>query len=128
MLKLKMGMVGEGVLITSQISAGKKTGSACEDTQTALCGAVSAHAEAKWSPEPAEAHALIAAVDGRSEAERKAKLRLELDAESTVLHGAEDATSEARCAFDAARLEWKLARYQLRALEVGVHAGHLKAA
>lgn len=88
-----------------------------EDAQIALCGAVTAQAEAKRTFELAEAYKLTEGVDGKNEAQRAAKLRLELSAEYSALHEAEDALTEARCAYDVARLEWDLARYSVRALE-----------
>ena len=47
-----------------------------------------------------------------------AKLRLELSSEYAALAEAEDTLSEARCGYELARLEWDLARYQVRALEL----------
>ena len=88
-----------------------------EDAQITLCGAVTAHAEAKRTLEQAEASKLCEGVEGRNEKERAAKLRLELGAEYGALAETEDALTEARCAFELARLEWDLARYQLRAVE-----------
>ncbi len=88
-----------------------------EDAQINLCGSVTAHAEAKRTLEHAEALKLCAGVDGKNERERTAKLRLELSAEYTALAEAEDALTEALCAYEGARLEWDLARYQMRALE-----------
>ena len=87
-----------------------------EDAQITLCGAVTAHAEAKRTLELREALKLCEGVDGKNERERTAKLRLELAAEYAALAEAEDALTEARCAFEVARLDWDLARYQLRAL------------
>jgi hypothetical protein len=100
--------------LLSQLAAAKN---GLEDAQIALCGAVTAHAEAKRTLELAEAHKLCEGVEGRNEKERAAKLRLELAPCYTTLHKAEDALTEARCAFELVRLEWDLARYQLRALE-----------
>ena len=91
-----------------------------EDAQITLCGAVTAHAEAKRTLELAEALKLCEGVDGKNERERTAKLRLELSAEYAALVEAEDALTEARCAFELARLEWDLVRYQVRFLETGV--------
>ncbi len=88
-----------------------------EDAQIALCGAVTAHAEAKRALELAEAHKFCEGIDGRNEKERAAKLRLELEAEYAALFEAEDTLSEARCALEVARLEWDLARYSVRVLE-----------
>ena len=87
-----------------------------EDAQITLCGAVTAHAEAKRALEAAEATALCKGVDGRNEKERAGKLRLELSSEYAALANSEDALTEARCRYELARLEWDLARYQLRAL------------
>ena len=89
-----------------------------EDAQISLCGAVTAHAEAKRTLEQAEAVKLCEGVDGKNERERSAKLRLELTGEYAALAEAEDALTEARCAFEGARLEWNLARYSVRVLEV----------
>ena len=41
-----------------------------------------------------------------------------LNEEHDALAIAEDALAEARCALECAQLEWDLARYQVRALEV----------
>ena len=100
--------------LLSQLTAAKN---GLEDAQINLCGAVTAHAEAKRTLEHAEALKLCAGVDGKNERERTAKLRLELSAEYTALAEAEDALTEARCAFEGARLEWDLARYSVRVLE-----------
>ena len=88
-----------------------------EDAQITLCGAVTAHAEAKRGLEQAEALKLCEGVDGKNDKERTAKLRLELASEYTVLAEAEDVLTEARCAYEVARLEWDLARYSLRVRE-----------
>lgn len=88
-----------------------------EDAQISLCGAVTAHAEAKRALELAEAHKLCEGVEGRNERERAAKLRLELEVEYAALHEAEDALTEARCAFEVARLEWDLVRFSVRTVE-----------
>ena len=87
-----------------------------EDAQITLCGAVTAHAEAKRTLEQAEALKLCQGVEGRNEKERAAKLRLELSSEYAALADAEDALTEARCRYELARLEWDLARYSVRAL------------
>jgi hypothetical protein len=100
--------------LLSQLAAAKN---GLEDAQIALCGAVTAHAEAKRALELAEAHKLCEGVDGRNEKERAAKLRLELGAEYSALHQAEDALSEARCAHELARLEWELVKLRLREFE-----------
>lgn len=89
-----------------------------EDAQINLCGAVTAHAEAKRTLEQAEALKLCEGVEGRNEKERAAKLRLELSAETAALDEAEDALTEARCAFELAKVEWDLAQYQVRVLEL----------
>ena len=91
-----------------------------EDAQIAYCGAVVTHAEAKRALELAKAHKLCEGVEGKNEAQREAKLRLELEAEHTALAEAEDALTEARCSLDTAKLEWDLARYQVKALEATV--------
>ena len=88
-----------------------------EDAQITLCGAVTAHAEAKRALEHAEAHLIYEGVEGKNEKERAANLRLELTDAYTVLAEAEDALTEARCAHDLARLEWDLARYSVKLLE-----------
>ena len=100
--------------LLSQLTAAKN---GLEDAQITLCGAVTAHAEAKRGLELREARMLCAGVDGKNERERTAKLRLELSVEYTALAEAEDALTEARCAFEGARLEWDLMRYQVRMLE-----------
>ncbi len=91
-----------------------------EDAQINLCGAVTAHAEAKRALELAEAVALCEGVEGKNEKERAARLRLELSTEYTALAEAEDALTEARCAFEVARLEWDLARFSIRAVETSL--------
>jgi hypothetical protein len=91
---------------------------ALEDASIAHCGASVAFVEAKRALELAEAYKLCEGVDGRNEKGRAAKLRLELAPCYTALAEAEDALTEARCAFEVTRLEWDLARYQLRAFEV----------
>ena len=87
----------------SQLTAAKN---GLEDAQISLCGAVTAHAEAKRTLEHAEALKLCEGVDGKNERERSAMLRLELGAEYAALAEAEDALTEARCGFELARLEW----------------------
>ena len=87
-----------------------------EDAQITLCGAVTAHTEAKRTLEHAEAVAFCNGVEGKNEKERAAKLRLELSAEYTALAETEDALTEVRCAYEVARLEWDLCRYQVRML------------
>lgn len=99
--------------LLSQLERAKN---ALEDAHIRLCGVVTAHAEAKRALELAEALKLCEGVEGRNERERAAKLRLELSAETTALHEAEDALAEARCAYEVARLEWDLARYSVRVL------------
>ena len=89
---------------------------ALEDAQITLCGAVTAHAEAKRILERAEAYLVCEGVEGKNEKERSAKLQLELTAGYSSLHEAEDALTEARCGYELARLEWDLARYSVRAL------------
>ena len=89
-----------------------------EDAQITLCGAVTAHAEAKRGLEHAEALKLCEGVEGRNEKERAAKLRLELANGYTALAEAEDALTEARCGYELARLEWDLMRYRCKAEEV----------
>ena len=91
-----------------------------EDAQIAYCGAVVAHAEAKRALELAKAYKLYEGVEGKNEAQREAKLRLELHAEHAALDEAEDALTEARCSLDTAKLEWDLVRYQVRMLEATV--------
>ena len=100
--------------LLSQLTTAKN---GLEDAQIALCGAVTAHAEAKRTLDLSEAVKLCEGVEGRNEKERVAKLRLELRVECAALAEAEDALTEARCSLEVARLEWDLARYQLRALE-----------
>lgn len=100
--------------LTSQLRTAKN---ALEDAHIALCGAVTAHAEAKRVLELAEAVKLCEGVDGKNEKERSAALWLALGAEYTALYTAEDALAEARCAYEVARLDWDLARYAVRVLE-----------
>ena len=103
--------------LLSQLTAAKNS---LEDAQITLCGAVTAHAEAKRGLELSEALKLCEGVDGKNERERTAKLRLELSSEYTALAEAEDALTEARCGYELARLEWDLARYSVRVLETQV--------
>ena len=100
--------------LLSQLTAAKN---GLEDAQITLCGAVTAHAEAKRTLEQAEAVKLCEGVDGKNDKERTAKLRLELAIEYTALAEAEDTLTEARCGHELARLEWDLARYTVRVLE-----------
>lgn len=99
----------------SQFQAAKN---ALEDAHITLCGAVTTHAEAKRALELTEAVKLCEGVDGKNEAQRTAKLRLELQNEYSALHGAEDALAEARCAYEVARLEWDSVRYQIKMFEL----------
>ena len=99
--------------LLSQLTAAKN---GVEDAQITLCGAVTAHAEAKRALELAEAVTLCMGVDGKNEKERAAHMRLELKNEHADLYRAEDALTEARCAYEVARLDWELVRYQLRAV------------
>ncbi len=101
--------------LLSQLTTAKN---GLEDAQITLCGAVTAHAEAKRTLEHTEALKLCESVDGRNKRERATKLRLELSSDYTALAEAEDALTEARCAFEPARLEWDLCWYQVRMLEV----------
>lgn len=57
---------------------------------------------------------------GRHDSRPSSRLRLELAAEHSSLHEAEDALTEARCALDVARLEWELARYKAKAIELSL--------
>lgn len=100
--------------LLTQLAAAKN---GLEDAHISLCGAVTAHAEAKRALELAEAVKLCEGVEGKNDRERTAKLRLELNAEYTALAEAEDALTETRCAYEVARLEWDLTRYQVRALD-----------
>ena len=100
--------------LLSQLRAAKN---GLEDAQIALCGAVTAHADAKRGLERAEASAVFVGVEGKNEKERAAKLRLELGEHYAALHGAEDVLTEARCAYEVAKLEWDLARYSVRMFE-----------
>ncbi|MFE1746314.1 hypothetical protein [Coleofasciculus sp. H7-2] len=102
-------------LLLSQLQQAKNS---LEDAQIDLCGAVTAHAEAKRALELAEALRLREGVEGKNEAQRDARLRLELCAEYTALAEAEDTLTEARCAYEVARLEWELARYKIRTMDV----------
>ena len=103
--------------LLSQLAAAKN---GLEDAQISLCGAVTAHAEAKRVLELAEALKLCEGVEGKNERERSAKLRLELGSECAALAEAEDALTESRCAFEVARLEWGLARYKVKASEISM--------
>lgn len=101
--------------LLSQLTTAKN---GLEDAQITLCGAVTAHAEAKRILERAEAYLLCEGVEGKNDKERGAKLRLELTAAYYGLHEAEDALTEARCVHELARLEWDLARYRCKAEEM----------
>jgi hypothetical protein len=70
-------------LLLSQLERAKNC---LEDAQIAYCGAVTAHAEAKRALEVAEAYKLCEGVEGKNEAQRTAKLRLELQAKCTTLN------------------------------------------
>jgi hypothetical protein len=100
--------------LLSQLAAAKN---GLEDAHIMLCGAITAYAEAKRALALGEALKLCEGVDGKNEAQRAAKIRLELETEHSALAEAEDALTEARCAYDVARLEWDLARFSVRALE-----------
>ncbi len=90
-----------------------------QDVHADHAGTVVAHAEAKQALELARAKLLCAGVEGRNAEAREAAIRLELETEHEELHKAEVALTEARCGLDRAKLEWDLARYTVRALEVG---------
>lgn len=100
--------------LLSQLKAAKN---GLEDAHIALCGAVADHAFAKRALERREALLICEGVDGKNEAQRTAKLRLELSDYYIALHEAENALTETRCAVEVARLEWDLVRYQVRVLE-----------
>ena len=78
--------------LLSQLATAKN---GLEDAHITLCGAVTAHAEAKRALELAEAFKLCRGVDGKNEAHRAAKLRLEPEAEYRALHKTEDALTGA---------------------------------
>ena len=88
------------------------------DTKAHYLGAVVAHAEARRALELAQARMLCDGVDGKNTEQRQAVMRLELSPLHDALAHAEDALAEARCSLECAQLEWDLARYQVRALEV----------
>lgn len=96
----------------------KQAKNGLEDARIAYCGVSAAYTDAKRALELAEATRTLAGIDGKNEKERAARLRLELSDEYEALHEAEDALAGARCALDGARLEWDLAHYSLRALEL----------
>lgn len=104
-------------MMSALLSQLQQAKNALEDAHIALCGAVTAHAEARRSLECAEASSLTQGVVGKNERERSAWLRLQLCHWYGALHVAEDDLTEARCAFECARLEWDLARYMLRVFE-----------
>lgn len=91
-----------------------------EDAQIAYYGAVTSHAEAKRGFELTEALKLCEGVDGKNERERTAKLQHELSEHYTALAEAEDALTEARCAYEVIRLEWETVHYQINTLEIGL--------
>ena len=88
------------------------------DAKCSHLGAVAAYTEAKRALELAQARLLLDGVTGSNKEQREAVMRLQLSEEHDALALAEDALSEARCALECAQLEWDLARYQVRALEV----------
>lgn len=112
-----MGYLGRGGVSAPLLSQLARAKNDLEDAQITLCGAVTAHAEAKRTLEHAEALKLCEGIEGKNEKERAARLRLELTDAYTALAEAEDALTEARCAFEVARLEWDLARYSVRLKE-----------
>ena len=88
------------------------------DAKVQHLGAVVAHSEAKRVLELAQARLLCGGVEGKNEAQRNAVMRLELSNLHDALAEAEDALADARCSLECAHLEWDLARYTVRALEV----------
>jgi exonuclease VII small subunit len=90
-----------------------------QDALAEHAGAVVAVAEAKRALELARARLICQGVEGKNEAQREACIRLELHSLFEDLHEGEQTLTEARCSLERARLEWDLARYTLRALEVG---------
>lgn len=112
-----MGYVGRGGVMAPLLDQLERAKNELEDAQIAFCGTVTTHAEAKRMLELTEARKLCEGVDGKNEAQRDAKLRLELSAEYIALGEAEDTLTEARCALEVARLEWDLGRYQVRMVE-----------
>ena len=88
------------------------------DAKVSHFGGVVAYAEAKRALELAQARLLLDGVTGSNKEQREAVMRLQLSEEHDALATAEDALSEARCALECAHLEWDLARYGVRALEV----------
>ena len=107
-------MIASPRLLLSQLQDAKN---GLEDAQIALCGAVTARAEARRILERAEAYLLCEGIEGKNEKERAARLQLELTAGYTGLHDAEDALTQAQCTYECAKLEWDLARYSVRVLE-----------
>lgn len=101
--------------LTAQLHAAKN---GLEDANIALCGVVTAHAEAKRALEHAEAVLVCKGLEGKNEKERAAALTLSLAAERHTLQSHEDALTEAQCGLELARLEWDLVRYKLRLLEL----------
>ena len=89
------------------------------DAKVSHLGALAAYIEAKRALELAQARLLLDGVSGSNREQREAVMRLQLNEEHDTLAHAEDALSEARCALECAQLEWDLAQYGVRVLEVG---------
>ena len=111
-------MEGGGVTAASLSCCLETAAGRLNDAKAHHLGAVVAHAEAKRALELAQARLLIDGVDGKNEAQRNAVMRLELVSQHDALATAEDALAEARCSLECAQLEWDLARYMVRTLEV----------
>ena len=88
------------------------------DAKVSHLGTLAVYTEAKRALELAQARLLLDGVSGTNKEQREAVMRLQLNEEHDALAVAEDALAEARCALECAQLEWDLARYQVRALEV----------
>lgn len=75
-------------------------------------------AEIKMELDTAEANLIVAGIEGKNEAERKANLRVQLGEKFDELHFAESAAAQARRDLEVARVRLDCLRYQLRLLEV----------
>lgn len=102
----------------SLLSRLEQTASTVVDAKAKLCGSLAEYTEAKRRLELEEARLTCQGIDGKNEAQRAAKLRLELEGLHQALHEAEDLLSEAKCQVEMAEVKWQLARYCVRVLEL----------
>ncbi len=88
-----------------------------QDAHATYAGALARVSDAKKDLETTRARLIAEGVDGKNEAQREAKIRLELAAYYEQLHEAETDLVDARCSLDVARIEWDTVRYTIRAFE-----------